>query len=143
MSTRLSKCRWRYFPKKLLLFTILCSGSIGEMYISDYIRQGKMDIITNDQCKETFGDVIIDSQICIESDTTSACSVSAFTTIFSNRIVFCRSVTQSLCIDFVCVFKDVFGSFICASYCTGVLSPQHPGPIAGSNPPGTYYFSYF
>ena len=37
--------------------------------------------------------------------------------------------------------KDVFGSFLCASYCAGVSKPQNPG-IAGSNHTGSLTFLF-
>ena len=38
-------------------------------------------------------------------------------------------------VSIIKILKGVFGSFLCASFCAGVPSPQNP-VIAGSNPTG-------
>ena len=44
-------------------------------------------------------------------------------------------------VSIIKILKGVFGSFLCASFCAGVPSPQNP-VIAGSNPTGglSFYF---
>lgn len=80
--------------------TFFTTETAGEMQMSDYLRHSRMTVITNDQCKESYGDVIIDSQICIESDSASACSVSLswILSVFITQSRWNKMLTKRLCV---------------------------------------------
>ncbi|KAL4225605.1 Chymotrypsinogen B [Mactra antiquata] len=48
-------------------------GSVFDIQMSDYLQQSRMTVLSLDECRATYGDGIIETQICVQSHHSSAC----------------------------------------------------------------------